>query len=109
MKRSFAALTVNYHTVVNVFHLQGVPPLLGEGAQVVPLVTDALAAGVDCGSIVIVQLTGGDSRGKRGTEDYVNYIRVADHLLKLLLTFLPQISGAHIKIFKPITGFFFSI
>lgn len=44
--------------VVQVLHLQCVPPLLGEGAQVVPLVTDALAAGVDCGGIVVVELTG---------------------------------------------------
>lgn len=38
-------------------YLQGVSPLLGEGTQVVPLVTDALAAGVDRGSIVVVELT----------------------------------------------------
>lgn len=44
------------------FYLQSVPPLLGEGAQVVPLVTDALAAGVDCGGIVVVQLTDGDKK-----------------------------------------------
>merc|ERR1719228_3055565 len=36
--------------------LQGVSPLLGQGAQVVPLVTDTLAAGVDCGSVMVVQL-----------------------------------------------------
>lgn len=30
---------------------------MGESAQVVPLVTDALAAGVDRGSIVVVELT----------------------------------------------------
>jgi len=41
-------------------YLQGVPPLLGEGAQVVPLVTDALAAAVDRGGVVVVQLAGGD-------------------------------------------------
>ena len=38
-------------------HLQCVPPLLGQGAQIVPLVTDALAAGVHRGGIVVVQLT----------------------------------------------------
>lgn len=51
-------------------YLQGVPPLLGEGTQVVPLVTDALAAGVDCGSIVVVQLTGGDNRVKHSAINY---------------------------------------
>lgn len=30
-------------------HLQSFPPLLGEGPQVVPLVTDFLAPGVDTG------------------------------------------------------------
>lgn len=39
------------------WHLQCVPPLLGEGTQVVPLVTDGLAAGVDCSSIMEVKLT----------------------------------------------------
>lgn len=37
--------------------LQGVSPLLGEGTQVVPLVTDALAAGVDRGGVMVVELT----------------------------------------------------
>lgn len=37
--------------------LQGISPLLGEGTQVVPLVTDALAAGVDRGGVMVVELT----------------------------------------------------
>ena len=42
-----------------VIYLQVLSPLLGESAQAVPLVTDALAAGVDGGGIMVVQLTGG--------------------------------------------------
>ena len=38
-------------------HLQDLSPLLGQGPQLVPQVTDALAALVDCSHIVIVQLT----------------------------------------------------
>lgn len=47
--------------------LQGISPLLGEGTQVVPLVTDALAAGVDRGGVMVVKLTA-DSEVSAGAE-----------------------------------------
>ena len=43
-------------------YLQVLSPLLGESAQAVPLVTDALAALVDGGGIMVVQLTGGEEQ-----------------------------------------------
>lgn len=53
--------------------LQGISPLLGKGTQVVPLVTDALAAGVDRGSIVVVELTA-DSEMSLTAEYLMNLI-----------------------------------
>lgn len=50
------------HCVSCTRHLQCVPPLLGEGPQVIPLVADALAASVDRGSVVVVQLAGTSAR-----------------------------------------------
>lgn len=38
-------------------YLQWFPPFLGQGAQVVPLVTNALASGIDGGSIIKVKFT----------------------------------------------------
>lgn len=54
-------------------YLQGVSPLLGESAQVVPLVTDALAARVDRGSIVVVELTA-DSETSLTSEYFIDLI-----------------------------------
>lgn len=38
-------------------YLQSISPLLGQSAQVVPLVTDGLAASVHSSSIMVIQLT----------------------------------------------------
>lgn len=63
-----------------VLHLQCIPPLLGEGPQVVPLVTDALAASIDCGSIMVVKLT-------RAVEKKKEYTMIMSR---------PNFSGTHL-------------
>lgn len=71
------AFTLYGHIIIIIFfffspppsYLQGISPLLGESPQVVPLVTDALAAGVDRSSIVVVQLTA--DRGMSLTKEYL--------------------------------------
>lgn len=45
--QSCRVLNRSYDVDFHELHLQCIPPLLGEGAQVVPLVADALAAGID--------------------------------------------------------------